>query len=86
MNREDDLKNLWKELYSITEAKEDEEKKEDQEPKETVELDALLARLEDVVSRLEEALGKKEADKEEEQTKEEAYVPRRIRRSLRGRE
>lgn len=97
MNREDDLKNLWAELRATTEAKDDEkeaDKAEAPEPKEAIELDALLARLEDVVSRLEEALGKKEeADKEaskeeakEEPKKEEAYVPRRIRRPLRGRE
>jgi len=93
MNREDDLKNLWAELRATTEAKDDEkeaDKAEAPDPKEAIELDALLARLEDVVSRLEEALGKKEeADKEEakeEPKKEEAYVPRRIRRPLRGRE
>ena len=86
MNREDDLKNLWKELRGVTEeAKEVEEadKAEAPEPKETVELDSLLSRLEDVVSRLEEALGKKEA--ENDAAKEESYIPRRVRRPLRDR-
>lgn len=89
MNREDDLKNLWKELREISEAKDDAEDKAEEAPapKETVELDALLSRLEDIVSRLEEAYGKKE-DKEEakDEKKEEEYIPRRIRRPLRGRE
>lgn len=93
MNREDDLKNLWKELREISEAKDDAEDKAEEAPapKETVELDALLSRLEDIVSRLEEAYGKKDdtkEDKEEakDEKKEEEYIPRRIRRPLRGRE
>lgn len=89
MNREDDLKNLWEELRATSESKEEDNKEaEAPEPKETVELDALLARLEDVVSRLEEALGKKEADKEDkaEEPKKEGYIPRRVRRPLKGRE
>lgn len=95
MNREDDLKNLWRELREINEAKgDDEEKAEEPAPKETVELDALLSRLEDIVSRLEEALGKKDDSKkdekgedreEEEPKKEEVYIPRRVRRPLRSR-
>lgn len=90
MNREDDLKNLWAELRATTEAKEDKKEAEAPEPKEALELDSLLSRLEDIVSRLEEALGKKEEadkeDKKEEPKKEENYIPRRVRRPLRGRE
>lgn len=57
-------------------------------------MDALLSRLEDIVSRLEEALGKKDDSKkdekgedreEEEPKKEEVYIPRRVRRPLRSR-
>ena len=104
MNREDDLKNLWEELRnaSIASTEVDEVKEsEDVEPKVEVELDSLLSRLEDVVSRLEELYGKKKEDEEEpeavqeapaeeapaeeEPQKEEAYVPRRIRRALKNR-
>ena len=98
MNRDDDLKNLWEELNKPTfeaEAKDD----KDDSPKEAIELESLLSRLEDVVSRLEEALGKKEdADKEakadkdnsddsddDAEDKKEAYVPRRVRRSIHNR-
>ena len=95
MNRDEDLKNLWAELNKPVYEADDKGDKEDA-PKEAVELESLLSRLEDVVSRLEEALGKKEdADKEaksddsedgeEAEDKKEAYIPRRIRRPLRGR-
>ena len=100
MNRDEDLKNLWAELNKPVYEADDKGDKEDA-PKEAVELESLLSRLEDVVSRLEEALGKKEeADKNakdndssdsddsedaEEEDKKEAYIPRRIRRPLRGR-
>lgn len=96
MNRDEDLKNLWAELNKpVYEA--DNKGDKDDAPKEAVELESLLSRLEDVVSRLEEALGKKEeADKEaksddsdskdeEAEDKKEAYIPRRVRRPLRGR-
>ena len=99
MNREDDLKNLWEELRNAsldsTEADEVKES-EDPEPKTEVELDSLLSRLEDIVSRLEELYGKKKEDEapaeapaegnqEGEPSKEEAYVPRRVRRPLKNR-
>ena len=92
MDRDDDLKNLWRELNQISEAKDEEEK---EAPAENLEaegqIEALLSRLEDIVSRLEDALGKKEADKEapkedeEEEPKKEGCTPRRIRRPLRSR-
>lgn len=99
MNREDDLKNLWEELRNASIAStevEEVKESEEPEPKAEVELDSLLSRLEDIVSRLEELYGKKkeeepeapaeEAPAEEEPAKEEAYVPRRVRRPLKNRE
>jgi hypothetical protein len=101
MNRDEDLKNLWAELNKpVYEAEEKADDNKEDAPKEAVELESLLSRLEDVVSRLEEALGKKEeADKEsksddndsdnavdeEEEDKKESYIPRRVRRPMRGR-
>ena len=81
-NREDDLKNLWKELRENQELdRADEAKKEGDnnaeskselpDNREALELDALLSRLEDLVSRLEESLGKQEdkSDKNDKSSK-----------------
>jgi hypothetical protein len=81
-NREDDLKNLWKELRENQELdRADEAKKEGDnnaeskselpDNREALELDALLSRLEDLVSRLEESLGKQE-DKNDKASKKDA--------------